>query len=417
MPSAIEVLEVLREDDIEELWQKCCGLGELSLGDFYAHVYDSLPRSHDQFQRLIADMLVSWGNITSKCSRILCVGHSNGDCLIELGRRSCEVDNRDYSHAVLMKARLLKNNMLLKNVEFREWDMGKGLTLDSENVFNCILSVHTLRFLKEPEIAIREYFRVLKPSGGVILAEPRRPNKHHQMPDFNEEQLRSKLEAAGFRINTIKSVASELIATALKPRHCFEANGYRFIIAETREDLEKVWGLLYQVYCMELGVESEDPSGFLKDVYDEYSTHFLAVDEDDRPVGTIRVVPENPKGFPMNADFPLTEYVKAKGISKGAEGGRFVIHKDVVRGARSTIAFGLFKCLVDYCKETGVNDIFTTTMLEIVQKYNMPGFKQIGEPFRYPEPLSGVLWVPMHCDLRMAYENYLKSSLVQPQTL
>ena len=414
MPSAIEVL---REDDIERLWQKCCGFEELSLKDFYEHLYDLPSRSHDPFQRLIVDMIVSWGNITSKCSRMLCIGQSNGDCLIELGRRSCDVNNRDYSRAVLMKARLLKNNMLLKNVGFHEWDMRKGLTLDSENVFNCILSVDTLRFLKEPETAIREYFRVLKPSGGVILAEPRRPNKHHQMPDFNEEQLRSKLEAAGFRINTIKSVALELIATALKPRYFFVENGYTFLVAETREDLEKVWGLLYQVYCMELGVESEDPSGFLKDVYDEYSTHFLAVDEDNRAVGTIRVVAENPKGFPMNADFPVTEYMRANGISNGVEGGRFVIHKDVARGARSTIAFGLFKCLVDYCKETGVNDIFTTTMLEIVQKYNMPGFKQIGEPFRYPEPLSRVLWVPMHCDLRMAYENYLKSSLVQPQML
>jgi SAM-dependent methyltransferase len=409
MTSAIQVL---REDETEELWQKCCGFGELSLEDFYMHVYDSLPRSYDRCQRLIADVLVSSGSSTNKGSRILYAGLSSGDFSIELGREGYKVDNPNFSCAAWVKARLLKNNMLLKKVEFREWDMGKGLTLDSENVFNCILSVHTLRFLKEPEIAIREYFRVLKPSGGVILAEPRRPNKQHQMPDFNEEQLRSKLETAGFRINTIRSVASELIATALKPRHCFEANGYRFLIAETREDLEKVWGLLYQVYCMELGVESEDPSGFLKDVYDGYSTHFLAVDEDNRPVGTIRVVHENPKGFPMNADFPLTEYMRANGISRGVEGGRFVIHKDVVRGARSTIAFGLFKCLVDYCKETGVNDIFTTTMLEIVQKYSMPGFKQIGEPFRYPEPLSRVLWVPMHCDLRMAYENYLKSSLV-----
>ena len=409
MPSASEMLEVLREDEIEELWQKCCGFRELSLGDFYAHVYDSLPRSYDPFQRLIGDMLVSWGNITSKGSRILCVGHSNGDFLIELGRRSCEVDNGDFSRAVLMKARVLKNNMLLKNVEFREWDMENGLTLYPESVFNCVLSVHTLHFLKEPEIAIREYFRMLKPSGGVILAEPRRPNKDYQTLDLNEEQLRSKLEAAGFRINSITCVDSELMVTALKPRYYFEMNGYRFLSAESREDLEKVWGLLYEVYCLELGVEPADQSGFLRDIYDEYATHFLAVDENNRPVGTMRVVPNNPKGFPMDSDVPLTEYMKVNGISKGVEGGRFVIHKDVKREDRSTVGFGLFKCLSDYCTDTGVYDIFTTTMLKIVQKYEMPGFKQIGEPFRYPEPLSSTLWVPMHCDIRIAYKNYLKS--------
>jgi N-acyl-L-homoserine lactone synthetase len=407
MPRAIEALI---EDEIENLWQKCCGFGELSLKDFYEHLLDdSLSRSHDPFQRLICDMIMSWGNITSECSRMLCIGRDDGAFLIELGRRGCEGDNRDFSRAVSMKARLLKNNTLLKNVEFRGWDMRKGLTINADSVFNCIISFYTLHFLNEPEIAIREYFRMLKPSGGVILAEPRRQNEHYQILDFDEEQLRSKLEAAGFRINTIKSVASEIIATALKPMYYFEADGYRFISAETKEDLDKVFSLRYQVYCVELGVEPEDRTGFLRDIYDEYATHFLAVDENNQPVGTMRVVPKNPMGFPMDSDFPLTEYMEVNGIPKGVEGGRFVIDKDVKREDRSTIAFGLFKCLSDYCSNTGVYDIFTTTMLKIVKKYSMPGFKQIGEPFHYPEPLSSMLWVPMHCDIRVAYKNYLKS--------
>jgi SAM-dependent methyltransferase len=406
MPSAIEVLEVLREDEIEELWQKCCGFRELSLGDFYAQVYDSLPRSYDPFQRLIGDMLVSWGNITSKGSGILCVGHSNGDFLIELGRRSCEVDNRDFSRAVVMKARVLKNNMLLKNVEFREWDMENGLTLYPESVFNCVLSVHTLHFLREPEIAIREYFRMLKPSGGVILAEPRRPNKDYQTLDFNEEQLRSKLEAAGFRINTIKSVDSELIATALKPRHYFEASGYRFLSAETREDLEKVFRLRYQVYCVELGVEPENDTGLQRDVYDEYAVHFLALDENDKPVGTLRAVPNNPLGFPMEADFPLKDYMGAHGILRAVEGSRFAIAKVLPTETRAVVGFGLIKGLIDYCREAGINDIFNTTQLKVLKRFEVTGFRPIGKPFEYPEPLSGVLWVPMHCDIQEVYGNY-----------
>jgi N-acyl-L-homoserine lactone synthetase len=406
----LSVIEVLIEDEIEELWQKCCGFGELSFKDFYEHIlYNSLSGSNDPFQRLISDMIMSWGNITGKCSRMLCIGHDDGDVLIELGRRDCEGANRDFSRAVLMKARLLKNDMLLKNVEFCEWDMAKGLTLYSYSVFNCIISVNNLNLLNEPDIAVCEYFRMLKPSGGVILAEPRHPNEHCQRLDLDAERLRSKLEDAGFRINTIKSVASEVIATALKPSYYFEAGGYRFISAETQEDLKKVLRLRYQVYCVELGVESTDSSGFLRDMYDEYATHFLAIDENNRPVGTMRVVPSNPMGFPMDSDFPLTEYMKMNGISKGVEGGRFVIDKGVKREDRGTIAFGLFKCLSDYCTKTGIYDIFTTTMLKIVHKYSMPGFKQIGEPFRYPEPLSSMLWVPMHCDIRVAYKNYLKS--------
>ena len=109
----------------------------------------------------------------------------------------------------------------------------------------------------------------------------------------------------------------------------------------------------------------------------------------------------------MDSDFPLTEYMRANGISRAVEGGKFVIHRDVVPEARAIVGFGLFKGLIDYCRETGVNDIFTTTQSKIVQRYRTPGFEQIGEPFEYPGPLSGVLWVPMHCDIREAYDGFL----------
>ena len=131
----------------------------------------------DRCQRLIADVLVSAGSSNNKRSRILYTGLSSGDFSIELGHDGYKADNTDFYCAALVKARLWKNKVLLKNVEFREWDIGKGFTLYPESVFDCILSVHTLHFLKEPEIPIREYFRVLKPSGGVILAEPRRTSK------------------------------------------------------------------------------------------------------------------------------------------------------------------------------------------------------------------------------------------------
>lgn len=186
-------------------------------------------------------------------------------------------------------------------------------------------------------------------------------------------------------------------------RHFLEMNNYRFMSAETHEDLEKVWRLKYQAYCVELGVEPKKDSGLLKEEHDEYATHFLAIDTENRPVGTMRVVHNNPKGFPMETDFPLSEYMKAKGITKAVEGGKFIISKEVMPEDRSKIAFGLFMCLIEYCSETGINDVFTVTQPKIVQKYQMPGFEQIGEPFEYEPPLSGALWVPMHCDIQKTY--------------
>jgi hypothetical protein len=110
----------------------------------------------------------------------------------------------------------------------------------------------------------------------------------------------------------------------------------------------------------------------------------------------------------MDSDFPLTDYMKTHGISRALEIGRFVIHKDVSRDSRNTVAFGLFKCLYDYCCETGIYDIFAVTRGEYLKKYRMPGVDVIGRPFRYSKPLSGGLWVPVHCNIREAYQNYLK---------
>ena len=200
---------------------------------------------------------------------------------------------------------------------------------------------------------------------------------------------------------------SDKVASGAKVRCSFEMNDYRFMSAETHEDLEKVWRLKYQTYCVELGVEPENHSGFLKEEHDEYATHFLAIDTENRAVGTIRFVPNNPKGFPMETDFPLSEYMKAKGITKAVEGGRIIISKEAMTEDRSKIAFGLFRCIIEYCSETGINDIFTITHLKIAQRYLMPGFEQIGEPFEYEPPLSGVLWVPMHCDIRISYWSQL----------
>jgi N-acyl-L-homoserine lactone synthetase len=403
MTSAIEML---RAEETEELWQKCCGFRELSLEDFCAYVYNSLPRFYDQCHRLVTDVFVSSGSSSNKTSRILCIGLGSGDFAIELGREGYKIDKPDFYRAESVRARLLKSNVLLKKVEFREWDMGKGFTLYPEGVFDCVLSVHALHFLKEPEIPIREYFRVLKPSGGIILVEPRCMSKLYHGLQLNEEQLRSKLEACGLRTNRITSVDSRIIASALKPRYYFEMNGCRFLNAESREDLEKVFRLRYQVYCVELGVEPENDSGLQRDVYDEYAVHFLALDENDKPVGTLRAVPNNPLGFPMEADFPLKDYMGANGILRAVEGSRFAIAKVLPTETRAVVGFGLIKGLIDYCREAGINDIFNTTQLKVLKRFEVTGFRPIGKPFEYPEPLSGVLWVPMHCDIQEVYGNY-----------
>jgi len=441
---------ILEESGVREPQQRRRGLARLDMWNLYSYVYDLLPRYFRSYQKLLANVVSAVKTATPKGGRVLDSGCGTGNFSVRLGLRGYEVVGIDISPAMLERARLKKQKAGLENVEFKEWDIEKGLDLYPDANFDCVVSVHALYTLREPEAAIREYLRVLKPSGYFIMAEPRSPVRiipiakeiYHEggLRDvvkllltqsgvgvcnlligkrlrngsyhyWDEASLRNVLQDACFRIDGVVpayAAGSDLLAIALKPRHCFQMNGYRFLSAESREDLEKVWRLRYQVYCIELGDQPKNQSGLERDMYDEYAMHFLAIDEKGRAVGTMRFIHNNPKGFEMDSDFPLTDYMKTHGISRALEGGRFVIHKDVGRDARITVAFGLFKCLYDYCCETGIYDIFTVTLPKILQKYSMPGVRPIGEPFRYSKALSGGLWVPVHCNIREAYQSYLK---------
>jgi ubiquinone/menaquinone biosynthesis C-methylase UbiE/N-acyl-L-homoserine lactone synthetase len=412
-------------------------------------VIGTLPEPVGQEAKLVADVVGAVERNTGKGGRILNAGYGSGNYSIELGRRGYEVEGIEFCYDALERARLKRKKERIENVEFKEWEMGKDLPLYADGFFDCVLSIRAMCALGEHQLAISEYLRVLKPSGVLIMVEPHNPigadsfvrglDKDDRATDdgrlvltqcddgvcslvtsrrskerchhfWNEEELRSKLEESGIRIDTMvpaNGAGSYLLATAVKPRYYFETGGYRFLSAETRGDLDDVWRLRYQVYCVELVVEPENHSGHLEDVYDEYATQFLALDNDGRPVGILRAIPDNPRGFPMDSDFPLIEYMKANGISRAVEGGKFVVHRDVVPEARATVGFGLFKGLIDYCRETGVNDIFVTTQSKIAQRYKTTGFEQIGEPFESQGPLSGVLWVPMRCDIRKVYDGFL----------
>lgn len=422
----------------------------MGLWDLYASAYDALPRHFRPYQELTTRVVEAVESHTPK-GRILDAGCGTGNISLELARRGFAVEAIDRSREMLKRARAKVNGANSLNLEFRECDIEHDLTLYPENSFDSIVSVHALYTLKSPKHALSEYWRVLKPSGHFILAEPQHPVKiipifkeiyadggvrnvaelfmsqfwvgacnlvinrklnNGSFQYWNEEQFRSLLKESSFRIDTIAPAYmanSDLLTVAVKPRHYFQSGSYKLFTAETREDLEKVWRLRYEVYCLDIGYEPTNPNGLEKDEYDDYATHFLALDENDRAVATMRFIPNNPKGFPMDLDFPLTEYLRTHSIPRALEGGRFIIHKNVAREDRPILAFGLYKCLFEYCKETGVYDIFTVSQSKVLEKYKMEGWRPIGEPFRYSKPLTGGLWVPVHWNAQEVYDNYLKN--------
>ncbi len=325
---------------------------------------------------------------TEQGDSILVAGIGIEGCTSELTRRGYQV------HGLVCDRTALEGSCAV---------LGEG-QIDGGRTFDCVLSLNCLAASGGPEIVVGDWNRLLGPSGRLILVEAQdgAAARNSGATIWSPEAVRKLVEAAGFRVDAVSvdhGVHSILIVTVVKPTLYFEVGGYRFVSAETAEDVEKVWRLRYEVYCEELGVEPENRSGIMTDEFDDYSMQLLAVDGSNQAVGTLRVVSDGPKGLPIEADYPLREYMEAHGISKAAEGGRFAIGTGVPRESRGMVAFGLFKLLVDYCRRSGTNDIFHTTHLRIYEKYEMPGFTQIGEPFEYPGALAGIQWVPMHCDI------------------
>jgi ubiquinone/menaquinone biosynthesis C-methylase UbiE/N-acyl-L-homoserine lactone synthetase len=451
MSSSIEILE----DYVPaELPRQRRGFIGINMWNLYARVYDFLPRYFRPYRKLVADVVSAVEANTHKGGRVLDSGCGTGNFSLGLGLRGYNVEGIDISQAMLQRASLKKRKAGLENVEFKQWDIERGLTLYPDATFDCVVSVNALYALRNPEAAISEYLRVLKPSGHFIMAEPQSPIKvipigkeiyregglkdvvkllitqsgvgvcnlligkrlrNGSYHYWDEKRLRNTLSHACFRIDSVVSTyiaGLDLQATAVKPRYCFEMNGYRFLSAESREDLDKAWRLRYQVYCLEIGIEAQNDSGIERDAYDDYAINFLAVDENDRAVGTIRFVYNNPIGYPMDPDFSLTDYMKTKGISRALEIGRFVIHKDVGRDAHLGIALGLFKCLYEYCCDTDTYDVFAVTNPKIMGKYQMPGVEILGEPFRHSKPLYRGWWIPVHANIvaaREGYEEYLRA--------
>ncbi|MFC1848287.1 GNAT family N-acyltransferase [Chloroflexota bacterium] len=373
--------------------------------------YDILKEGDLTNEELAAAVAEIVEGCTRKGGRVLCAGHDILSYTVALTRKGYRTEGLDFSQTGSGQGgqgTRHGNDDSIDNIT----EIKQDIAAYDERTFDCIVSVDALR---QGEITISDYSRILRPSGRLFIFESCDAVGGHSITGrvYTEGEIRKENEGSGLRTERVSyynTTGSHLLVSAVKPRYYFEMNRFKFMSADTKDDLAKVSKLKYQAYCIELGVEPENDSGLLQDVYDEHSLQLLALDEKSRPVGTMRVVPNNPKGFPMERDFALNEYMNASNISKAVEVTRFVIPSEIEVDDRTTISFGLFTCLYAFCVETKTNDMFATTQPKIAKKYNFAGFKQIGEAFQYMKPVPGVLWVPMHCNIRETYEQFMDRS-------
>jgi N-acyl amino acid synthase of PEP-CTERM/exosortase system len=150
--------------------------------------------------------------------------------------------------------------------------------------------------------------------------------------------------------------------------------------SDNEEELDQIYRLRYKVYVEEWGFErSEDhPKGIEKDEFDEHAIHFLAK-RDGQIIGTIRIIRNSEKGFPLERHCTLHTDLSSLGRNAIGEISRLAVSKEYRRRAedkylygistipddersmtilerrsRQEIVLGLYKCMYQESKTTGL---------------------------------------------------------------
>lgn len=192
----------------------------------------------------------------------------------------------------------------------------------------------------------------------------------------------------------------------------------RFAFGEARpEALNKIFRLRYEVYALEFGFENPDdfPDKLEKDIYDPHSTHFIAINEDEDIVGTVRMILNSEKGFPIEhaseitgfKDKPAPENITevsrlavAKILRRRPEDGLYGVESYLPKSQggvadkenyqndqrkRPAIVLGLYRAIYHKCKELGITHMYMITedkLFHALYKFGFV-FSKVGEPVEY----------------------------------
>ncbi len=131
-----------------------------------------------------------------KGMKVLDVGCGTGNFSIKLAKMGCEVIGIDISEEMLKVAEEKAKKEGL-NIKFYNMDV---YNMEYEaDYFDGIVSVTAFEFLEEPEKAIEEMFRVLKPNGYLLIGTINKDSAWGEMYLSKEFQKNSVFKYANFK--------------------------------------------------------------------------------------------------------------------------------------------------------------------------------------------------------------------------
>ncbi|MFO7886052.1 MAG: PEP-CTERM/exosortase system-associated acyltransferase [Desulfobacteraceae bacterium] len=115
--------------------------------------------------------------------------------------------------------------------------------------------------------------------------------------------------------------------------HVLTYGKFKFGIVDDEEIKEDTFRMRYEVYAEEFGFEKKEdhPNGLETDKYEDDSVHFACLNEHDSVVGTIRLVFDSERGFPIEHAVETGFVGEKPDRSRIAEISRLTVSKDLRR--------------------------------------------------------------------------------------
>ena len=130
--------------------------------DRWARFYDLAERSN---HRAYAGAAARVAELVPEGGRVLDCAAGTGTFSLAAAKRAGSVLCTDQSEAMLDKARKKAAKMGLDNISFA----GRDITAlsDPDGAFDAVIAANVLHLLLQPEIAVRELWRVTAPADGL----------------------------------------------------------------------------------------------------------------------------------------------------------------------------------------------------------------------------------------------------------
>ncbi len=131
-----------------------------------------------------------------KGMKVLDVGCGTGNFSIKLAKMGCEVIGIDISEEMLKvaKDKAKKEGLNIKFYNMDVYDMKF-----EDNCFDGVISVTAFEFLKDPDKAIEEMFRVLKPKGYLLIGTINKDSEWGELYLSKEFQENTVFKYADFK--------------------------------------------------------------------------------------------------------------------------------------------------------------------------------------------------------------------------